>query len=387
MKQLTLFISLSFLFSACHYPNSSFYSKTGSKSTVLSGRVLPQWSKFIGHESGRDSIKLNIAAKSQGLWVVRRAGTLFSLDAHSGHIHWQTHTRYPITTPPSISRQWLAVVTEEPRLLVLHAHTGKTAWSTALSNSVLARPTIDSEQIIIKTQAGEVIAFNLKSGKKLWHYRQPIALSSLVLHYSSAVQIQDDQVLAGFPDGMLTALDLQSGLLRWQKNLAKPKAVSNTLQLTDIAADPLISKNTLFVTTHQGTLSALSTDSGHILWQRSFASHTGVALGRYLYATDIAGVIWAFHPDNGKIAWKQDSLRDHRLTAPICSTEDILLIADEQGILHALSQKDGHLLFSTPSKIRSPILQAPVVQDNKVYTVTNRGQITAWKLSDMLSFY
>lgn len=377
MKYLKYSVCLSFmlLLTACQSTRSVAPTSQTTIPTLPQSQVI--WSRFIGNGNGKDYAKLETAASNQQLIVMRRSGQIFGLNLEDGHTQWQANLPYPITTPPSIHENQLFFVTAEPKLIALQADTGQPIWSAQLKNAVLAKVAVAKEQIIVKTVASEVLAYHRYTGKKLWEYSQETV--SLMLRISSAAQIQKSQVFVGFPNGKLVALDVNQGTLLWEKALTTPQGGPELTQLIDIAADPLVFQDTIYVTTYQGQLSALSTYTGRISWQQAFSSYTGLTLGQHLYLTDTAGIIWALNAATGQHIWKQTALQNTRLTAAVIGSEGTLLIANDQGNLYWISQINGQLLAQAAPKIKSPILTSPIVQQDKVYIITNRGQIIAWK--------
>ena len=62
-----------------------------------------------------------------------------------------------------------------------------------------------------------------------------------------------------------------------------------------------------------------------------------------LYLSDAHGAVWALDPRSGAALWKQDNLRNRRLSAPVLFG-DYLVVADFEGYLHWLARDDGRLV-------------------------------------------
>jgi outer membrane protein assembly factor BamB len=332
------------------------------------------WSIATGDGMGEDYLRLRPVIKEEQIFVASKAGVITALELSHGHKLWQKNIRQIITSGPAVDESIIIIVTKQPQVIALAAETGDVLWRAVLPNQVLAPPAIDQGQVIFKTVDGQVLALELQTGKPLWTYEHGSPM--LVLRPSSAPQIIDNKVIVGFSDGKLAALSLRGSLL-WERSIAFPQGVTVADQLIDIAADPLLSCDVIYVVTYQGKLAAISLKSGRILWQRNFSSYSGLTVGNSLYITDAEGDVWALNPSTGELLWKQQLLRHRGLTAPVIFGNS-LVIGDQEGYIHWLAQSDGHPLARDLVHDNASIIANPVVEYPMVCILTREGGLSAW---------
>ena len=153
------------------------------------------------------------------------------------------------------------------------------------------------------------------TGDRLWVYDRTVP--NLTLRGTSTPVIANGLVIAGFDGGRLTALELKTGKLIWEAKVAIPRGRSQLERMVDIDSQPLILDDTIYVTTFQANVSALSLDNGQVLWQRDISSHSELSADvEHLYVTDYLGNIWALDRFSGGSVWKQEKLAHRKVTGP-----------------------------------------------------------------------
>lgn len=333
------------------------------------------WSVATGRGMGDDYLRLSPVIQEDQVFVASKSGLVTALELAHGHKLWQKNIKQVITSGPAVSIEKVIVVTKQPQAMALAADTGDVLWRAQLPNQILAPPAIGQGQIIFKTVDGQVLALELQTGKLLWSYEHGSPM--LILRASSAPQIIGNKVIVGFSDGKLAALNLNNGSLLWERSIAFPQGVTAADQLIDIAADPLLSCDVVYVVTYQGQLAAVSLRTGKILWQRSFSNYTGLTVGSRLYITDTEGGVWAFNRATGELLWQQHLLRHRGLTAPAIFGNS-LIIGDREGYIHWLAQSDGHPLARDLVHDNASIIANPVVAYPIVCILTREGGLSAW---------
>lgn len=333
------------------------------------------WSVATGRGMGEDYLRLSPVIQENQICVASKAGLVTTLELAHGHKLWQKNIKQIITSGPAVGKGKVIVVTKQPQAIALAADTGDVLWRAQLPNQVLAPPTIGQGQIIFKTVDGQVLALELQTGELLWSYEHGSPL--LILRPSSAPQIIGNKVVIGFSDGKLAALNLRNGSLLWERNIAFPLGVTAADQLIDIAADPLLSCDVIYVVTYKGQLAAVSLRSGQILWQRNFSSYSGLTIGNSLYITDTEGGVWAFDRATGELLWQQHLLKHRGLTAPAIFGNS-LIIGDREGYIHWLAQSDGHPLARDLVHDNASIIANPIVDYPIVCILTREGGLSAW---------
>lgn len=333
------------------------------------------WSIPTGGGMDKDYLRLGPVIKDDQVFVTNKSGRVTAVTLKNGHKLWQVNLKQRLSSAPAIDEGIIILTGMRPQLIALEAESGNLIWRAQLPNQVLASPAISQDRVVVKTIDGQILAFDLKTGHVLWSYNH--GAPTLVLRPSSAPKIIGNQVFIGFSDGTFTALSLTNGRLLWERSIAFSKGVTQADQLIDIAADPELSNQVIYVATYQGELAAISLQTGHILWQRPFSSYSGLALGRSLYVTDSDGGLWAFNRSTGQLLWHSRLLQNRGLTAPAIMG-DSLVVGDGEGYLHWFAQADGHPLARVLVHDGASIAAAPRVAYPFACVLTKQGGLSAW---------
>lgn len=333
------------------------------------------WGTPTGGGMGKDFLRLGPVIDKDLVFVSSKSGYVTAVGLRDGRKLWRVKLKQRISTAPAVAERIVVLATMQPQLVALDAETGDIVWRAELPNQVFASPTIGQGHVVVKTVDGNVLAFVLKTGRLLWTYNH--GAPTLLLRPSGAPQISGNKVIVGFADGTLSALRLTNGELLWEYTVAFPKGVTPADQLVDIAADPVLARQVIYVATYQGKLAAVSLQSGQLLWQRSFSSYSGLALGQYLYVSDSEGGLWAFDRLTGRLRWHHFLLRNRGLTAPAVNGEN-LVVGDKEGYLHWFSQANGRPLAHAFVYGDSGIIATPHVAYPFICVLTQQGGLSAW---------
>lgn len=333
------------------------------------------WSIPTGGGMDKDYLRLGPVIKDGQVFVTNKSGRVTAVTLKNGYKLWQVNLKQRLSSAPAVDEGIIVLTSMRPQLIALEAESGNLIWRAQLPNQVLASPAISQDRVVVKTIDGQILAFDLKTGHALWRYDH--GAPTLVLRPSSAPKIIGNKVFVGFSDGTLTALSLTNGRLLWERSIAFSKGVTQADQLIDIAADPELSKQVIYVAAYQGELAAISLQTGQILWQRPFSSYSGLVLGRSLYVTDSDGGLWSFNRSTGQLLWHSRLLQNRGLTAPAIMG-DSLVMGDREGYLHWFAQADGHPLAHILVHDGASIAAAPRVAYPLVCVLTQQGGLSAW---------
>ncbi len=335
--------------------------------------VRELWSEsFEGLEEA--FLKITPVLDGDRLYLAEPSGRVIALAAETGEELWSVDLEVPISGGPGVNDGLLAVGTEEAELILLDAGDGSERWRKRVNSEVLSVPAIGRGKVICRTIDGRVSAFSTENGESQWVYDRSVPV--LTLRGDSSPILHQNQVLAGFPNGKLTALSLDTGAPTWEALITAPSGRTELERVVDIDADLKLVEGTVYAAAYHGDLAAVSEISGIVLWQREISSHAGLdADWRQLYITDEADHIWSLDTTNGATLWQQKALQARRLTAPV-RVDGHLVVGDLEGYLHWLSQYDGRLLARNRVG-NDPIRVKPLVHDGIVYVMDDDGTLTA----------
>lgn len=327
-------------------------------------RVDKDWQNDNGHGSSGYYLRLKPANGQHTVYTASFEGTVKAVNKSDGRTQWHKLLDDKLTSGIGLGHHYLYVASEEGKVYALKRSNGKVMWHRQLSNEILAAPHHAHNRLFVKTEDGKLYALNAATGKTIWTHQEDNP--NLILRASSETQTSGNLVFAGFANGKIAAFAQANGHLLWQRNLGKDKGGSPIKQMTDIDAKPIVSGDTVFAVSNQGYLAAMDIQSGQVKWRRDIEAYNDMAIdGSRLYVTDDDGVVWAFNRSNGAQVWRMNRLQGRQLTGAAVM-KDKLVVADRTGYLHWLNAHDGQLIgryhvsggFSVPPLTRGANLWA-----------------------------
>jgi outer membrane protein assembly factor BamB len=182
------------------------------------------------------------------------------------------------------------------------------AWSAEIGEgggyreAITARPVIANRRVFTMDSDAVVCAFGTINGTRLW--RTPTrAKKNRSTNVGGGLGLDGDTLYVTTGRGDALALDPASGKIRWRVDLGNPARTA-----------PTIAEGRLFVALIDGTLQALSTDNGTVLWSyQGGTPDTGVlGLPAPAYSEGIlvagfgSGDLVALHATSGGVAWSDN---------------------------------------------------------------------------------
>jgi outer membrane protein assembly factor BamB len=230
---------------------------------------------------------------------------------------------------------------------------------------------------VVRTIDGRFIGLDTESGERLWIYTYTVP--ALTLRGTAAPLLAQGVAITGLDTGKLLVLSLQDGTPVWEKRIAPPQGRTELERLVDIDAEPRVMDSVLYIVTYQGNVTAIDLRNGNTLWSRDFSSYSGLDVDtRQVYITDDNDTVWALDRRSGGTLWKQTALNRRTLSTPVVNG-NYVVVGDFEGYLHWLDTTDGRLVGRVRAD-KEGIAAAPVVRDNILYVLSNRGTLSAFQL-------
>ena len=311
------------------------------------------------------------------IYSIDNSGKIIALDKNNGKERWVQKSQLTLTAGPSVIGNLLLVGTNSGEILAYNKFNGELLWQTQVSSEILALPSGNQSLIIISTIDGKLSALDYHSGSVRWIYdKMPPAL---ILRRGSTPLIYKDKVFAGLSNGKLVALNKESGTLIWEKSISEPKGRSELHRMVDIAADPIILNDNLYVATIKGNLAALDINSGDLRWDIELQVAENFTLNdKTLFVVDTKNHILAVDALNGTVLWRQNELKGRPLLSPM-SSKKWLIIGDKEGVIYWLDKKTGKLIGTYENKFK--LASNLIISDNKLYLQGKNGTLAAIQIS------
>lgn len=331
------------------------------------------WTVSAGGGTDKSYLKIAPAFYNDQLFTASPEGHLRAFNFSNGQPVWQQKIDVPISGGPGVGDGLVLVGSQKGDVVALSETDGTKQWQVQVSSEVLATPRISQGIVVVRTIDGKLFALDSKTGERLWVYDQT-RVPLLTLRGTSSPIVTHDAIIAGFDNGKLAILKLQTGQLLGEYLISEPRGRSELERMVDIDADPLLVGSIIYVTSYQGRTVALK--RGKLLWERKLSSHAGLGVDAdYLYISDTKSHVWALDRYSGDDWWKQDKLQARNLTAPV-SIGDYVVVGDMEGYLHWMRRDNGQ--FVTRYRIgKTSITVPPLVVDDILVAYNSQGKIVA----------
>ncbi len=356
-------------------------------------KVERVWSKTIGKGLGRKYVEITPAILDDRIFVCDAYGLVLALDRLTGDVIWRKHIGNPdrrsrlnvsSRSDPSfvsggigVGAGKVFVGTVHGELIALDVSDGTEIWRETLSSEILAPAAASSDVVVVQTADGTMHALESDSGETRWTFNtQDPPLS---LRGTASPVLRDGLAYAGFANGLLAAVDLDSGFPRWEERLTIPDGTSELKRINDVDGRPLVLGQVIFAANHQGITQARRRSDGFMLWEKPNPSFHALAEGLDLvFVVTDDDVVVAAQQESGNEAWIQEAFQNRLLTDPL-AFHNYIVVGDDDGYLHVIAQSDGRHLgrYKMRSSIRSPMVE----EDGVFYALSNKGQLEALRIS------
>ena len=285
--------------------------------TGVHGELLALYSA-TGRERWNASIfvyRSSPAVTNGIVYVGSNNGNVYALDAATGKQVWIYSTRGPVDTSPAVVNGIVYIAgsakggSPQPNqtLYALDAATGKLIWNVTISGSSDTSPCIANGDVFVSGDKGRIYAFREKSGEEIWNvtagggnnkWREPP--SPLVKNGILYIGSNDG-------DGINTTLAFSIHAI----NSSTGSQLWTFTREGQIAADPAISQNSLYVSS-DNMLYSLNATTGVQEWNTSLSGTRLIVANGLLYfcgesGTDVLDIVnktrfyvWDF-PDNNNL--------------------------------------------------------------------------------------
>ena len=327
------------------------------------------WSTSVGKST---PFRYKPDAEGGKIYAAASDGTITVLEDESGRVASRIETKKPVSGGVEVGASKVVVGTTKGEVLAFDPTTGRQLWTASVAGEVIAPPAISRKVAVVRTSDGRIFGLSVDDGKRLWVFQRPAP--SLLLRSETGVLAVGGDVLAGYANGKLIALDLEDGKLTWEVTVSLPRGATELERIADISGLPVIDGSNVCAGAFQGKVACFEIQTRNMLWARDVSTAQALANdSKYLYLTDDTSAVQALDKTTGASVWKQDKLLHRRLTAPVVY-EGRVLVGDVQGFLHVLSPDDGALIgrLATDGSPVTALVGAP----GGVLMQTERGTLT-----------
>ena len=323
---------------------------------------------------------LGLSVAGNRVYAAGHRGDVVAIDITSGRVAWRARTRAPLSGGTAASGELVLAGSSDGQLFALNPADGAIRWKVRLNGEVLAPAAISERLIAVRTVDGKLHALSPADGHELWSQEQQVP--RLSLRGTARPVIVGDLVLCGFDNGKVLAANMNDGSVQWEATITPPHGRTELERLADIDSAVRVSGQDVYTVGFQGRVAMLALETGQMWWSREASSYRGLTLDDdALYMATADGELVALKARTGAEIWRQKALLHRGLSAPAIMAQAVVA-GDFQGYVHWLDKASGALAARVATgKVR--ISTAPVVVDNMVLVINDRGQISAFRVTSL----
>lgn len=333
------------------------------------------WSAKVGGDAEFLRVMLRPAGDGNRVYAASRNGNVVAFNPDSGKQIWKTDLDAELSAGPGVGDGLVAVGSANGVIIVLNADSGKERWRINLGGETLSPPLIEDDLVLVATIDNRLYALSAFDGSQSWVAEQTTPV--LTLRGSATPVVVGNTVVAGFDNGRLLGISLDSGDPLWETVLAPPSGRTDLERLADIDGQITSVGQDVYAAGYQGNIAALASESGQLLWSREISTYVGVAADwNTVYTTNTDGEIVALARRNGQEVWRQSSLLRREPTVPVPFNR-MVAVGDLDGYLHFFSVLDG----SPMARVRAggaAISGVPTVIGDRLFVQTDAGNLAAY---------
>lgn len=343
-------------------------------------KLKKQWSSKIGDGQGDGFYKITPTLVDGVLYVASSDGEVAAISAADGDRLWRVELERPLSGGVGYHDRSLYLGGADGSVLQLSADDGVVEWEAAVSGEVLAAPAVSDDWVIVQTYDGKLLGFQSGADEPTWTFTSDVPV--LTLRGTSTPILVGGNAIAGFGDGKVIAVDVNSGNVSWESRIGVPQGSSEIDRIVDIDGAMTQQGIELFVASYQGRVAALDNRTGRKLWQQNVSSVTGTHVGfGNVYVADVDGTLSAFLRTGQGVRWQNIELGYRQLSRPTPVSSYVATV-DFDGYLHLLSQVDGRIVGRT--KIGGDAARADMIADSgRLIIFSDNGQLLAYELETL----
>lgn len=327
------------------------------------------WNVSVGRDGGSGFAPHVVA---DAVYAAAPNGSVVKVGLSTGAVQWRAEAGKELSAGVGSDGRVTAVAARDGTVIAFDEQ-GQEKWQSRASSQVDIPPAVGAGIVAVRSSDYRIQAFDAATGEALWNVQRPGP--ALALKTNMKMVIIEDMLISGLPNGRLIAIDTATGAVQWEGTVTVSRGATDLERISDIVGAPQIQGPLMCGVAYQGHIVCFDiTQGGRPIWEQPFSSTTGMTTDpQHLYAVNQRDVVYAFGLGNGQEVWKQDGLRNRRLSGPAVVPQAVA-VGDYEGYVHFLSRSDGRLLGRV--QVGGGAVVSPLVgSDRGVLVQTGNGNL------------
>lgn len=286
----------------------------------------------------------------------------------------------------AIGGGYLYVTTGYGEMFALNLSTGAEAWRQDLDASASATPTYADGIVYVVGRNSRAWALDAETGRIDWSF----AGAPSVANYAAgaSVAVSGELALFPLPSEQLIATFRRGGLQRWTSVVAGDRIGQASAFIDDIATDPVISGQTVYVGNYAGRIAALDLDTGDRKWTATEGTRGQIwVAGGSLFAVNDLNQLIRLDTATGRVIWRTDlpNMIERRAGktraanahyGPIIAGGQVIL-GSSDGLLRMFDPVSGQMTNAV--ELPAGAASEPIVVGGTLFIVNKDGQLLAFR--------
>lgn len=261
---------------------------------------------------------------------------------------------------------------------------GAIKWRAHPGGPLRGAPTAANGALYLLSQDNQLFAISQADGSVQWTASG--SLESQGVFGVAAPAASRGTIVAGFSSGELNAYRYENGRTLWSDTLSRTSITTSVSSITDIDASPVIDRDRAYAIGEGGRMVALELTTGKRLWELNIAGiSTPWIAGEWLFVSTDDGRMICLSRANGRIRWITDIggfKNRKKKTSPIHWSGPVLasgrlIVVNSRGRIASVKADTGEM--GAVIKGAAPFSLPPVVANNVLYVLDQKGRITAYR--------
>jgi outer membrane protein assembly factor BamB len=252
---------------------------------------------------------------------------VFALDTNRGDQLWSLEINGDFFSSPCVVKDMIIIGATNKNLLAIDSINGNPIWTFETLGEIWSSPSFNGDSLFVGSDDGFLYCLDL-DGKPNWKTKLNGKIRS-----SSPCLSEDNLIFIGTQNGSVYCLDQSDGIVRWDKQLAKP-VLSSAAMLKDM----------VFFGSSDNKIYCFDCDTGSKVWEfetsdRIWSSPVIAKKDMVLFFGSLDSHIYGLDISTGNQTWKFPTM--NMIDSSPCIADNMLFIGGRDGILYVFGSREG----------------------------------------------
>jgi len=218
---------------------------------------------------------------------------IYAVDQETGQRLWQKEAEQAVYSSPALWGNNVYIGANDSKIYCLNKSTGELVWEYKTRGGIyMASPVIDGDKVYIAAGDSDwsVLCLKADTGELVWEHE--IEDIQVTPTYVSSVAASGDSifVVSGYAVQYLYCLNASSGVLKWKKELSSAVRYG-------FSSSACLAEDIVYVVSAKGQLTALDMATGTLIWEHDMAEDvlSSCAISNsVLYVGTLDGTVYAY---------------------------------------------------------------------------------------------